>query len=179
MEREGGEEGKEQKKRSEKKGRDLQKSAITAKQIALNARKPLVGVDVGVFANTYLFYKPDVVSTVFINVSLRRLVFLYQFVSCFRSIACRVLLGFDCVCDKRNAFTEAAGTASSNTLGGRNNCLLFVGEIFTARCQASAVLAMGLCLSICPSQVGVLSKRMNESSWFLACELPSTRPTLC
>ena len=23
------------------------------------------------------------------------------------------------------------------------------------------------------------SKRLNESSWFLACELPSTRPTLC
>ena len=28
-------------------------------------------------------------------------------------------------------------------------------------------------------QVGVLSKRMKESSWFLAHELPSTRPTLC
>ena len=51
--------------------------------------------------------------------------------------------------------------------------------IFTARCYASAVLAMGLCLSVCPSQVGVPSKRMNESSWFLARELPSTRPTLC
>ena len=34
-------------------------------------------------------------------------------------------------------------------------------------------------LSVCPSQVGVLSKRLNESSWVLACELPSTRPTLC
>jgi len=32
---------------------------------------------------------------------------------------------------------------------------------------------------VCLSQVGVLSKRMDESSWFLACELPSTRPTLC
>ena len=32
--------------------------------------------------------------------------------------------------------------------------------------------------SFCPSQVGVLSKRLNESSWFFACELPSTRPTL-
>jgi len=46
-----------------------------------------------------------------------------------------------------------------------------------------AVLAMGLCLSIRPSvrpsQVGILSKRLNESSWFLACEFPSTRPTLC
>ena len=32
-----------------------------------------------------------------------------------------------------------------------------------------AVLAMGLCLSVCLSQVSVLSKRLNESSWFLAC----------
>ena len=29
------------------------------------------------------------------------------------------------------------------------------------------------------SQVGVLSKRMNESGWFLAWELHSTYPTLC
>ena len=43
------------------------------------------------------------------------------------------------------------------------------------------ILAMGLCpyVRLCLSKVGVLSKRMNESSWFLACELPSTRPTLC
>ena len=59
-------------------------------------------------------------------------------------------------------------------------CILSPACIFTARCYASAVLAMGLCLSsVCPSQVGVLSKRLNESSWFLPCELPSTRPTLC
>jgi len=32
---------------------------------------------------------------------------------------------------------------------------------------------------VCLSQVGVLSKRMNESSWFLAWELQSTYPTLC
>jgi len=52
-----------------------------------------------------------------------------------------------------------------------------VNLVFTARCYASAVLAMGLCM--CPfvrlSQDGVLSKRMNESSWFLACELLSIR----
>ena len=30
-----------------------------------------------------------------------------------------------------------------------------------------------------PLHVGVLSKRMNESSWFLARLLSSTRPTLC
>jgi len=34
-------------------------------------------------------------------------------------------------------------------------------------------------VSVRPSQVGVLSKWLNESSWFLACELPSTRPALC
>jgi len=39
-------------------------------------------------------------------------------------------------------------------------------SIFTARCYASAVLAMGLCLSesvcVCLSQVGVLLKRLNR-----------------
>ena len=39
---------------------------------------------------------------------------------------------------------------------------------FTARCYASAVLAMGLCLSVCAcvclSQVGVLLKRLNRGS---------------
>jgi len=34
-------------------------------------------------------------------------------------------------------------------------------------------------VSVHPSQVGVLSKRINESSWFLARELHSTYPTLC
>jgi len=34
-----------------------------------------------------------------------------------------------------------------------------------------------LCLSV--TSRGILSKRMNESSWFWALELPSTRPTLC
>ena len=34
-------------------------------------------------------------------------------------------------------------------------------------------------MSVRPSQVGVLLKRLKESSWFLACEPPSTRPTLC
>ena len=53
-------------------------------------------------------------------------------------------------------------------------------QVFTAQCYASAVLAMGLCLSVSVrlSQVGVLSKRLNESSWFLARELFSARPIL-
>ena len=45
-------------------------------------------------------------------------------------------------------------------------------RIFTARCYASAVLAMALCPSVClsvrpsvrPSQVGVLLKRLNVGS---------------
>jgi len=35
------------------------------------------------------------------------------------------------------------------------------------------------CLSVCLSQVGVLSKQVNESGWFLAWGLHSTYPTLC
>ena len=35
-------------------------------------------------------------------------------------------------------------------------------------------------VSVCLShKVGILSKRLNESSWVLACELLSTRPILC
>jgi len=36
--------------------------------------------------------------------------------------------------------------------------------IFTVRCYACAVPAMGLCLSVCLSQVGVLLKRLNVGS---------------
>jgi len=36
--------------------------------------------------------------------------------------------------------------------------------LFTARCYASAVLAMALCLSVHLSQVGVLLKRLNVGS---------------
>ena len=39
------------------------------------------------------------------------------------------------------------------------------------------VLATTLCL--CLSQVGVLSKRLNEFGWFLVSELISTYATLC
>ena len=38
---------------------------------------------------------------------------------------------------------------------------------------------MALCPFVCVrlSQVGVLSKRLDESSWLLACELPSVHPS--
>ena len=58
-----------------------------------------------------------------------------------------------------------------------NKVTVLIFITFLPLCYACAVLAMALCP--CLSQVGVLSKWMNESSWFLACELPSTRPTLC
>ena len=45
---------------------------------------------------------------------------------------------------------------------------LWLAAVFTARCYASAVLAMALCPSVClsvrPSQVGVILKRLNEGS---------------
>ena len=39
-----------------------------------------------------------------------------------------------------------------------------VDVVVTARCYASAVLATALCLSVRPSQVGVLLKRLNVGS---------------
>jgi len=41
------------------------------------------------------------------------------------------------------------------------------------------MLAMALCLSVSVLQIGVLSKRLNESGWFWAREILSTCPTLC
>ena len=43
--------------------------------------------------------------------------------------------------------------------------------------QRDAMLAMSVC--VCLSQVGVLSKRLDGSSWCLVCRLLSTSPTLC
>jgi len=40
-------------------------------------------------------------------------------------------------------------------------------------------LCLSVCLSVYLSQVGVLSKQLNESDWFLARKLQSTYPTLC
>ena len=37
---------------------------------------------------------------------------------------------------------------------------------------------LSVCLSVCPSQAGVVSKRPDESSWFLECRPPSAYPTL-
>jgi len=57
----------------------------------------------------------------------------------------------------------------------------FSPTFLPARRYTSAGTSYGpvsVCLSHCLSQVGVLSKRLNESSWFLAWDLLSAYPTL-
>ena len=53
-----------------------------------------------------------------------------------------------------------------NCTGYALSFVAFCKLVFTARCYTSAVLAMGLCLSVCVclSQVGVLLKRLNVGS---------------
>ena len=78
-----------------------------------------------------------------------------QFVKIFRFLLILVVLQamFCCSC-KSSVFVQRTG----------------IWLVFTARCYASAVLAMGLCLSVsvclsvCLSQVGVLLKRLNGGS---------------
>ena len=41
------------------------------------------------------------------------------------------------------------------------------------------MLAQVLAMALCLSQVGVLSKRLNKSGWFLVWKLLSTYPALC
>jgi len=54
-----------------------------------------------------------------------------------------------------------------------------VSMVFNRNCFYRAMLSIrGTShgpVSVCPSQVGVLSKRLNKSTWFLARELPSTK----
>ena len=51
--------------------------------------------------------------------------------------------------------------------------------LFTTQCYASAVYAVVMCPSVCPSQAGTVSKRLDESSWVMARRLSSTHATLC
>jgi len=74
---------------------------------------------------------------------------------------------------RRYDWSWKIGTTRSHALNGLwprlSDCL---GLLFTARCYASAVLAMALCLSVCPSvclsvclsRAGVLLKRQNLGS---------------
>ena len=47
-------------------------------------------------------------------------------------------------------------------------------KILSARRNATAVCAVVVCPSVCPSQVGVLSKLLDESSWVLTWRLSSS-----
>ena len=43
----------------------------------------------------------------------------------------------------------------------------------------SSCVCLLVCPSVCLSQAGIVAKRLEESSWFLAWRLPSNYPTLC
>jgi len=54
-----------------------------------------------------------------------------------------------------------------------------VFDFYRRDAMLARVLAVTMCPSVCLSQVGVLSKWTDGSSWFLARRLLSTSPTLC
>ena len=63
-------------------------------------------------------------------------------------------------------------------------CLFFHTDyFFTMRCYASTVCTVIMCPFVCPSfrlsQVGIVLKRLKESSWVLAWRFPSTYRRLC
>ena len=48
-----------------------------------------------------------------------------------------------------------------------------------SRYLLSPCVCLSIRLSICLSQAGITSKRLDKSNWFSAWRLPSTHPTLC
>ena len=73
-------------------------------------------------------------------------------------------------CQSAELPREVLHTTDSRHRPGRTHSRQEVSmcRLVTARCYASAVLAVALgpSVSVRLSQVGVLSKRMSESSWF-------------
>jgi len=75
-----------------------------------------------------------------------------------------------CRCPDQRCIMSASGRS------GRAHCRrVFIRAMLCVRGTSHGPVSVSVRLS----QVGVLSKRLNESSWVLARELPSTRPTLC
>ena len=52
-------------------------------------------------------------------------------------------------------------------------------DAMSARHMLSSRVCLSVCPSVCLSQARIVSKRLDESSWFLAWRLPPTYPTLC
>jgi len=82
----------------------------------------------------------------------------------------------------KNTVTKLLQLRDAETCIKRKVCKLVIA-IFCSlptRSYASAGTTSSgpVSVCLCLSQVGVLSKRMNESGWFLARELPLTYPTL-
>jgi len=71
----------------------------------------------------------------------------------------------------RNAAAHCSQTARVRSFRCRTRqctpaiaCPFFLNSFFTARRHASVVYAIRSCVSVCPSQVGVLLKRLNVES---------------
>jgi len=82
--------------------------------------------------------------------------------------------------DRFSAAAAAAAAACSYTVA-----LAFVRSVAGSFYRSMLCIRgtshgpVSVSVSVCLPQVGVLSKRLSQSSWFLACELPSNRATLC
>ena len=80
-------------------------------------------------------------------------------------------------------YTHNQPTVATVTPASVNISHSWSSQFLPARRYANApVLAMALCVCLCLcrlSQFVVLSKRINESGWFLACKHFSSYPTLC
>jgi len=61
----------------------------------------------------------------------------------------------------------------------RQDCTFLPRDAMLASAVYASVLRPSVCPPVCLSQVCVLSKRTNESSWLFAWELSSSYPTLC
>jgi len=85
------------------------------------------------------------------------------------------------VCYLRSGVTLMDGLATEPELCRRAYGDLRSQHFYPRDAMLARVLTMALCLSVCLclSQLGVLSKRLNESVWFLATELLSTYHTFC
>ena len=77
--------------------------------------------------------------------------------------------------------TSRSATANTCTDSNCPRTWLFDVDFYPRDAILARVLASygPVSVSVCLSQVGVPSKRLNESGWFLARELPLTYPTLC
>ena len=61
----------------------------------------------------------------------------------------------------------------------RSALTIFYPRMYSSAEYAMPIAHVSVCPPVCPSQVDVLLKWLDGSSWLLAWKLPSTYPTLC